>query len=69
MNDIYQKIKREVFRRPGNTSKTIFENSGLDEVQITILHRISMKTAYYRKEIVSVQIIFCSENQEFLKEF
>lgn len=35
-----RKIKREVFKKPGSTSKTIFENSGLNEVPKTTRNRI-----------------------------
>ena len=35
-----RKIKREVFKKPGSTSKTIFENSGLNEVSKTTRNRI-----------------------------
>lgn len=35
-----RKIRREVFRKPGSTSKAIFENSGLNEVPKTTRNRI-----------------------------
>ena len=35
-----RKIKREVFKKPGSTSKAIFENAGLNEVPKTTRNRI-----------------------------
>ena len=35
-----RKIKCEVFKKPGSTSKAIFENSGLNEVPKTTHNRI-----------------------------